>query len=196
MELDENTKPVGDLRETLIKAGIELLHEGGAGALTLRKCAARAGVSHAAPAHHFDGIEGLLTAIAASGYQLFASTMLRHLNRAPDQKRKRLYSICEGYLEFAAANEALYGLMFNSSQVNFADPDLSKHSHAAFHILEQCCEPYKDQNADNVTLEITIWSMLHGYCSFAKKIRAGSPKHPATNVSFQQLFDHVVPADL
>ena len=33
-----------DLRNTLVRAGIDLLEEGGIEALTLRKCAARAGV--------------------------------------------------------------------------------------------------------------------------------------------------------
>ena len=49
----------GNLRPALIKAGIALLEEGGIDALSLRKCAARAGVTHAAPAHHFDGLAGL-----------------------------------------------------------------------------------------------------------------------------------------
>jgi DNA-binding transcriptional regulator YbjK len=49
----------GNLRAALVSAGIELLEEGGLEALTLRKCAARAGVSHAAPAHHFEGLQGL-----------------------------------------------------------------------------------------------------------------------------------------
>jgi len=193
MNLSENTKRAGDLRQALIDAGLELLQGGGADALTLRRCAARAGVSHAAPAHHFEGIEGLLTAIAASGYEMFAATMLDHLARAPANKRDRLYSICEGYLKFAATNQALYGLMFNSGQINFCDPDLAAKSQASFQILEQCCAPLQDTNTGPLTLEITVWSLLHGYCSFTKKGREGSSKHPASRVPFQQLFDYVIP---
>lgn len=193
MSSNENTKRAGDLRGTLINAGIELLQSGGADALTLRKCAARAGVSHAAPAHHFEGLEGLLTAIAASGYETFASTMLEHLARAPATKRDRLYSICEGYLEFAAENQALYALMFNSVQINFCDKDLGTKSQASLQILEQCCAPLREANTGPLTLEITIWSLLHGYCSFTKKVREGSARHPANRVPFQQLFDYVVP---
>ncbi|MEM5521883.1 TetR/AcrR family transcriptional regulator [Sulfitobacter sp. AS59] len=195
MNLNEKTKRAGDLRQTLISAGIELLQSGGANALTLRKCAARAGVSHAAPAHHFDGIEGLLTAIAARGHEMFAATMLAHLSRASNLNRDRLYSICEGYLEFSASNQALYGLMFNSGQIDFCDPDLGSKSHASFEILEQCCAPLRDTNTGPLTLEITIWSLLHGYCSFTKKAREGSPKHPANRIPFQQLFDYVVPSN-
>ncbi len=72
MTLNPPEKPHhhGNLREALIVAGIEILKEGGLPALTLRACAARAGVSHAAPAHHFDGLPGLVTAIAANSGQI------------------------------------------------------------------------------------------------------------------------------
>ncbi|WP_171207830.1 MULTISPECIES: TetR/AcrR family transcriptional regulator [unclassified Ruegeria] len=195
MGKDTNGQREAGLRERLIDAGIELLHSGGASALTLRKCAARAGVSHAAPAHHFNGVEGLLTAIAARGYQRFASTMLEHLNSAPAAHRDRLYSICEGYQSFSKENEALYELMFNSGQIDFCDLDLADKSRAAFEILEQCCAPLHEIDTSPFTLEITIWSLLHGYCSLTRNAREGGGEHPATKVSFQQLFDRVVRAD-
>ena len=66
----------GDLRRALIDAGLALLTEGGTSALTLRGCAARAGVSHAAPAHHFDGLDGLRVAIAEEGFDRFRRRML------------------------------------------------------------------------------------------------------------------------
>ena len=65
----------GDLRNALIRAGLDILDTEGLDALTLRKAAARAGVSHAAPAHHFQGKEGLLAAIAAHGYEQFRALM-------------------------------------------------------------------------------------------------------------------------
>jgi len=49
----------GNLREALIEAGTEILDEDGLEALSLRACAKRAGVSHAAPQHHFGNLEGL-----------------------------------------------------------------------------------------------------------------------------------------
>jgi AcrR family transcriptional regulator len=58
----------GNLREALINAGLLLLKEDGLDGLTLRRAAARAGVSHAAPAHHFSGKQGLVAAIAARGF--------------------------------------------------------------------------------------------------------------------------------
>ena len=53
------------LREALVSAGRTLLEEKGLRGFTLRECARRAEVSHAAPAHHFASINDLLAEIAA-----------------------------------------------------------------------------------------------------------------------------------
>ena len=54
----------GELREALVAAGRTLLEEKGLRGFTLRECARRASVSHAAPAHHFASIDDLLAEIA------------------------------------------------------------------------------------------------------------------------------------
>ena len=52
-----------------------MIGEAGPGAIRLRDLARRVGVSHAAPAHHFGDKRGLLTAVAAEGYRLFAASL-------------------------------------------------------------------------------------------------------------------------
>jgi len=59
----------GELKEALVTAGRKLLEEKGLRGFTLRECARRAQVSHAAPAHHFKSMDDLLAEIAARGYQ-------------------------------------------------------------------------------------------------------------------------------
>ena len=61
----------GDLRNALVAAAEAELAEHGIEGFTLRGCAKRAGVSHAAPAHHFGDAAGLLTAVAAAGFERF-----------------------------------------------------------------------------------------------------------------------------
>ena len=46
-----------NLREALVTAGRTLLEERGMRGFTLRECARRAEVSHAAPAHHFASLD-------------------------------------------------------------------------------------------------------------------------------------------
>ena len=43
----------GDLRRAVLAAAVEAITESGPAGLSLRDLARRAGVSHAAPAHHF-----------------------------------------------------------------------------------------------------------------------------------------------
>ena len=77
----------GNLKESLVLAGMQLLEDEGLEALTLRRCAVLAGVSHAAPAHHFDGLKGLKTAIATRGYAIFEQ-MMKDVCPAPCLSRR------------------------------------------------------------------------------------------------------------
>src|SRR5215472_6922071 len=63
----------GDLRQALLDAAVATLDEAGADGLSLREVARRAGVSHAAPAHHFTDKAGLLTAIATEGFGILVT---------------------------------------------------------------------------------------------------------------------------
>ena len=57
----------GDLKSALIDAGLTEVEEKGLESLSLRSIAARVGVSHTAPKNYFNGLCGLLTAIATVG---------------------------------------------------------------------------------------------------------------------------------
>jgi AcrR family transcriptional regulator len=59
----------------LLEVGLAAVAEQGPAALSLREVARRAGVSHAAPTHHFRNKAGLLTAIAAEGWDLLADAL-------------------------------------------------------------------------------------------------------------------------
>ena len=58
----------GDLRRALLEAAWRLVAEKGLAALTLRELARDAGVSHAAPYHHFPTRTALLDALAVEGF--------------------------------------------------------------------------------------------------------------------------------
>ena len=158
--------PHGDLREGLINAGLTLLARDGASGLTLRKCAALAGVSHAAPAHHFDGLPGLLDAIAARGFEMFADVMEAKAAVAPQEPRARLEAICLGYFDFAREHPALYDLMFRQIwSLAGSGEELRQSGARAYAVLAETCAPFIRDGDDPGVVETQVWSLIHGYAT-------------------------------
>ena len=186
------------LRDTLIASGLALLEEGGIQALTLRKCAARAGVSHAAPAHHFAGLPGLLTAMAGQAFALFHQAMEVQIAAAPDAPRARLLATCQGYLDFADRHAGLFHLMFISAEVNRAAPEVLAHSAWAYELLREACLPFSATGTPDTTLEISVWSMVHGYATlgFLGPIDRDRPipQAPGFDACLNRLMDGAGPA--
>ncbi|TDC70131.1 TetR/AcrR family transcriptional regulator [Micromonospora sp. KC606] len=94
----------GDLRRVLLAVAVEAIEEAGPAALSLRELARRAGVSHAAPAHHFGDKSGLLTALAVEGFELLAQAM----RAAGDD----LLEVGVAYVGFAVRHRAHFEVMF------------------------------------------------------------------------------------
>src|SRR6516225_9337319 len=65
----------GALREALLQAAERVLERDGLAGLTLRAVASEAGVSHAAPTHHFGDLTGLVSELAAIGFRQFNTAM-------------------------------------------------------------------------------------------------------------------------
>ena len=156
----------GDLRTALLDAAETELREVGVEAFSLRGVAKRAGVSHGAPAHHFDDARGLLTALAVIGYSRFIETIKsRQRDAAPDSKNQ-LAASGLGYLEFAMQQPALFRLMFTSEKPDKTDEALAAAATAAFDILVADIEaiarsdPYTDSSA--MTDVLATWAMVHG----------------------------------
>src|SRR5713101_10130495 len=91
----------GDLRNALIQAGLEMLSEGGAAALDLRKVAREAGVSHAAPYRHFADKQALIAAINEEGFRRLAERIQCALREVSDGAFEQLQAIARVYVQFA-----------------------------------------------------------------------------------------------
>ena len=72
-EIPRATYHHGDLRTALVSAAEGLLASGAT--LSLRAVAKAAGVSHAAPYHHFANLDALLAAVATRGFHDLAADM-------------------------------------------------------------------------------------------------------------------------
>lgn len=159
----------GSLREALIVAGLELLENGGPAALTLRKCAALAGVSHAAPANHFSGLISLKVAMAARGHLIFAKTMRKYSANAEPTPEAQLNAICTGYIAFAQDHRELFQFMFQFFDVTAQDIDDTSMNEkrqaasASYEILREVCLPFEHNDNNALNTETMVWSLVHGY---------------------------------
>src|SRR5256885_9663568 len=103
----------GDLRHALIQAGLQLLTEGGAASLDLRKVARKVGVSHSASYHHFPDKQSLIAAINEEGFHHLAQAIQDELGNVPDAPLEQLQGIARAYLLFAQENPWLMREMFS-----------------------------------------------------------------------------------
>lgn len=168
----------GELREALVTAGRKLLEERGIRGFTLRECARRAGVSPAAPAHHFGNLVGLLTAIATLGFDDLSETMEAAVAKAKASGGDRLAAICEAYLAVALTRPGRFRVVFGRLGLKSGDDDLRRAGVRAFGILvrETKLALGRDVEADVLTrlpssyggdadlAEILfVWSITHGF---------------------------------
>jgi AcrR family transcriptional regulator len=154
----------GDLRRTVLDSAIEVIVERGPGAVSLRGLASRAGVSHAAPAHHFGDKAGLLTAIAVEGNELLAASLA-------GAGRQDLVELGVHYVRFALAHPAHYEVMYRPDLLRTDDPVLLASQEKVAEVLSSGVAMLPTGQTDPVTVRIAAWSAAHG---FATLWRTGS----------------------
>ena len=156
----------GDLERALVAAARALLEKEGLEALSLRAVARAVGVSPAAPYHHFPDKDALLAAVAAEGYRDLTAAMAARMARE-SEPTKRFLGTGAGYVAFAAANPALFRLMFGGSGHRFSThAGLATAGMAAYEILSRAAgEAVAASKRDPSTVPMTMltaWSLVHG----------------------------------
>jgi AcrR family transcriptional regulator len=92
-----------------------VLEREGLDGLTLRAVAREAGVSHAAPYHHFTSRDELVEAVAEAGFGELRAFVVRHLQTTPHDPAAMLQEAAVGYVLFAVERPDLYRLMFGAA---------------------------------------------------------------------------------
>ncbi|MFT7219039.1 MAG: AcrR family transcriptional regulator [Candidatus Azotimanducaceae bacterium] len=161
----------GDLAQTLISAAINLIALKGPSALSLREVARAAGVSHAAPAHHFGDKSGLLTAIAVKGLRELTEALQAAGEAKPAKDPARLIGSGEAYIRFSLDHPAYFAVMFRPDLILANDPGYQTASQQPGAVLTQFIE--ESLEASGKTLHpdivsataIALWSQVHGFAS-------------------------------
>ena len=147
----------GDLRAAILAEAARLVAERGADGVSLRKLARSAGVSHAAPAHHFTDRRGLFTALATQGFRLLTEALI--------DARGHFTDAALAYVRFAIEHPGHYRVMFDKSLLDAADTELAAAEAAAGAELTRGVATLRDPNArsDPAAAQLAAWSLVHGF---------------------------------
>jgi AcrR family transcriptional regulator len=156
-----------NLRAALIAAGLAILTEEGAEALTLRAAARRAGVSHNAPYRHFADKEALLAAIAEEGFETLAAEIERAIISLSGDPRQSLEEAGWAYVQFALAHPDHLRVMFSGMAPDAqAHPELRVAGARAFTLLVNVIEEGQQVEvfvaAPARKLAVAAWALVHG----------------------------------
>ena len=147
----------GDLKAVILAHAADLVAERGADGVSLRELARAAGVSHAAPAHHFADRRGLFTALAAQGWHMLAVALA---GARPEFAHAAL-----AYVRFAVEHPGHYEVMFDRSLVHPDDAELVAAQAAAGAELAAGVATLDDPRAkdDPEAAGLAAWSLVHGF---------------------------------
>ena len=151
----------GDLRRAVLAAALAEIEESGPAAMSLRSIARRAGVSHAAPAHHFGDKTGVLTAIAAEGYRLLASMTREALDNSGDFRL-----VGAAYVRFAFDYRAHFEVMFRPELYRDDDEDFVAARGVAGNVLLEAVEIVTGDDEERLWSGVVgAWSFVHGFAT-------------------------------
>jgi AcrR family transcriptional regulator len=175
----------GDLKAAILSQAAMLVAERGADGMSLRELARVAGVSHAAPAHHFTDRRGLFTALATEGFRLLALALA--------DARPMFVDAARAYVRFAIDHRGHYAVMFDRSLYDAADPDLVAAEFGAADELNRGIRSLQDAHArdDPRTAALAAWSLVHGFSLLWVNGAVGDQQDPLDAVEriARMLFD-------
>jgi AcrR family transcriptional regulator len=193
----------GDLQEALISATEAILADQGAEGFTLREAARRAGVSPAAPSHHFGNAPGLLTEVAIRGYNELGAA-LHHAASTKGTVRERLHAQGLAYVAFALKYPGRFQMMFSNKRLVSEDERLRKavkSAHREFEIVvENLLAVDSGVNARKARIVSTVaWSTVHGFAKLALEGKFGGLGSEAGRremmATLREVLDYLWPTD-
>ena len=146
----------GDLRQALLDAAVAEIAEVGLSAMSMRKVAARVGVTHPAASHHFGDKTGLLTALAAEGYRTLAGAL-----RASRAGGGDLLELGVAYVRFAHDHRPLFEVMFRPELLQMDDAELVAAQAASGAELRGASGQRAGAHQQRVARG--AWSFVHGF---------------------------------
>lgn len=131
------------------------------GHVSLRELARRAGVSHAAPTHHFRDKRGLLTALATEGLERLAGVL-------EDSSSGGFDEVAVAYVKYACAHPGHYAVMFRSDLLDVDNEEYRMALAAARQQLDDGVRSLSRGRVGHLSFEDArnaAWALVHGIAS-------------------------------
>ncbi|GAA4823229.1 TetR/AcrR family transcriptional regulator [Nocardioides caeni] len=157
----------GDLRRALVAAGVTLLDEQPPGRISLREVAREAGVSHAAPYHHFGDRGDLLKAVGDECMRDFLDRQESAV-AAENDPAARLVALGEAYVAYAADRPHAFALIFDPELCppGDASPERAPLIARNEELLAECVVAWLEGRGEALTdaasLAAALWGTVHG----------------------------------
>jgi len=159
-----------DLRQALLDGALKLIQEEGLRGFSLRKLAAKAGVSHAAPYRHFENKDEILFALMLEGHKRLRKALVDAEQSCNGTAADKYLAMTRAYLAFARQNPEHLRVMFSREAMAAA----MGREHAKFHdnhdswgalegLVRRCQdEGFLPREADPGVLSLLAWAEVHG----------------------------------
>lgn len=198
MAVTERTYHHGDLNHTLRMSAADLIAERGAGSFSLRELARRAGVSHAAPAHHFGDVTGLLTAVATDAFVHLHARTSEAWDTTDGDVVDRLAAVGRAYVELAVAYPGHCAVIFRHDLINGDDEDYLVQADKAYAVLNDSLEAVAAEINPDLDIGMaaaTCWSAMQGLIEVYSLMHKREADHddagPASEMTIGDLAERI-----
>ena len=162
----------GNLKETLIEQGIQLIHEEGIEKFSLRKVAKKVGVSATACYNHFGNIDELLQGMYAYVIDRFAGALKQAVEDNPCHHVT--ISMGVAYVEFFADYPHYFNFLFDSEYlgIQIKETEITwNRTFTPFEIFVNGAKKcMRESNIDEKELRddlLVMWATVHGLAAMA-----------------------------
>jgi AcrR family transcriptional regulator len=169
-----------------VDQALRLLAREGIEALSLRRLARRAGVSHGAPLRHFRSLADLRAEVAARGFASLFDAVERAAESLPagSGPLARLAAAGRAYVKLAVEQPGLFALMFRPEQLDLENSAFRTHAPAAFEQLVRLVRAAQDAGwharRDTRRLAGSVWAAVHGLATLWSQGAMAAPLRGST----------------
>jgi len=158
----------GDLKNALIKAGVDILAKDGVSGLSLRKVATKAGVSHAAPYSHFADKQALIAAISTEGFRQLYERISAVAEEYKTKPSMQMIEVAWAYVQFAMDDRDRFKVMFSGILEKEREyPEFVAEAQRNFQLVKMIVEANQAagvlRSGTSDLVALSAWGIIHGF---------------------------------